>query len=248
LFAGGRLGTGFNPVIGPVEIQVDQKDVEKAKELLSQIEHGEFELSETDAIDDHVQKSEYSPTKRHKVKGLLMGIVIGIILSGIAFYIYDYRERHFSGVLKYDKNRDLKPDLLYTYKNGTVVREEQDRNFDGRIDLWVFYKDGSIERAESDDNFDGRVGTWYYYRNGVVTRGEIDANFDNKPEIIEEFTNGVLSAMSWYHESSRNLWKKAYFVGGIKKEEYIDLNYDGTFDIKMLYDSSERAIRTDSLR
>ena len=37
LFAGGRLGTGFNPVIGPVQIQVDEKDVEKAKDLFSQV-------------------------------------------------------------------------------------------------------------------------------------------------------------------------------------------------------------------
>jgi hypothetical protein len=43
LFAAGRLGTGFNPAIGPVEIQVDEKDVEKAKELLTQTEEGEFE-------------------------------------------------------------------------------------------------------------------------------------------------------------------------------------------------------------
>ena len=247
LFAGGRLGSGFNPVIGPVEIQVDEKDAEKAKDLLSQIEQGEFKLSETDAIDDHTEQSEYSPAKKYKVKGLLMGFTIGIFVSAIAFYLYDYREKHFSGVLKYDRNRDLKPDLFYTYKNGTVVSEEEDRNFDGKIDLWIFYKDGNIDRAQSDNNFDGRVDTWYYYKNGVATRVEIDTNFDNKPEIIEECTNGVLSAMSWYHESSRNLWKKAYYVGGIKKEEYIDKDYDGSFDIKIIYDSSERVIRTDSL-
>jgi len=49
LFAGGRLGMGFNPVIGPVAIQVDEKDVEKAKDLLNQVEQGNFELSESDS-------------------------------------------------------------------------------------------------------------------------------------------------------------------------------------------------------
>jgi antitoxin component YwqK of YwqJK toxin-antitoxin module len=247
LFAGGRLGTGFNPVIGPVEIQVDEKDVEKAKGLLSQIEQGEFELSETDTIYNHAEKCEDSAAKKHKVKGLLKGIIIGVLVSAIAFYLYYYKEKHFSGVLKYDLNKDLKPDLFYIYKNGVIVRFEEDRNFDGKIDRWDFYKDGTIDRGESDDDFDGRVDTWFYYKNGVVTRVEIDTNFDNKPEIIEDYTNGVLSEKSWYHESSRNLWKRAYFVGGIMKEQYIDQDFDGTFDIKIIYDSSERPIKTDSL-
>lgn len=247
LFAGGRLGTGFNPVIGPVEIQVDEKDVEKAKDLLSQIEQGEFELSETDTIYNYAEKSEDSAAKKHKVKGLLKGIIIGVLVSAIAFYLFYYREKHFSGVLRYDLNKDSKPDLVYTYKNGVIVRFEEDRNFDGKIDMWDFYKDGTVDRGESDDDFDGRVDTWFYYKNGVVNRVEIDTNFDNKPEIIEDYTNGVLSKKSWYHESSRNLWKGAYFVGGIMREQYIDQDYDGTFDIKIIYDSSERPIKTDSL-
>lgn len=55
LFAGGRLGTGFNPVIGTVKIQVDENDVEKAKELLKQIEKGEFELLEGGADHNHAE-------------------------------------------------------------------------------------------------------------------------------------------------------------------------------------------------
>jgi antitoxin component YwqK of YwqJK toxin-antitoxin module len=272
LFAGGRLGTGFNPVIGPVEIQVDEKDVEKAKELLKQIEEGEFELSETDRVDDkydHAEKPEDRAAKKQKVKSLLKGIIIGVLVSAIAFYVYYYREKHFSGVLRDDLNKDSKDDLFYTYKNGVIVRVEEDRNFDGKIDRWDYYKDGTLDRGVSDDDFDGRFDTKVSYKNGVLDRNEmdtnfghkiieqyrygvldrieIDTNFDDSPEIIEEYRNGALSAKSWYHESSRNLWKKAYFVGGIKKEEHIDQNYDGTFDTKIIYDSSERPIKIDSL-
>jgi hypothetical protein len=35
LFALGRVGSGFNPVVGPVEIQVNKDDEAKAKELLA---------------------------------------------------------------------------------------------------------------------------------------------------------------------------------------------------------------------
>jgi antitoxin component YwqK of YwqJK toxin-antitoxin module len=271
LFAGGRLGTGFNPAIGPVQIQVDEKDVEKAKELLKQIEEGEFEQLETDVKDEHLDKSEDHAPKRNTFKNLLKGIVIGILISAMAFYVYYYREKRFSGVLKDDRNKDSKPDLIYTYKNGAVVMVEEDRNFDGKIDLWLFYKDGSEDRSVSDDDFDGRFDTTFYYKNGVLIRSEIDTNvhnrpkiieeykngvldrieidtnFDDKPEIIEEYRAGVLSAQSWYHELSRSLWKKAYFVGGVKKEEYIDQDYDGTLDIKIIYDLSERPIKTVSL-
>jgi len=37
LFALGRIGSGFNPVVGPVEIQVNQEDERKAKELLADL-------------------------------------------------------------------------------------------------------------------------------------------------------------------------------------------------------------------
>jgi len=248
LFAGGRLGTGFNPVIGPVEIQVDEKDVEKAKELLSQMEQGKFELPETDTVYNHGGKSEDSASKAHKPKGLLKGIIIGVLASAIAFYLYDYKEKHFSGVREYDLNKDSRPDLFYSYKNGSIERVDEDRNYDGKIDSWGFYKDATVERGESDDDFDGRVDTRYYYKNGIVTRGETDTNFDNKAEIIEEYTHGVLSTKSWYDESSHILWKKAYFVGGIMREEYIDQDYDGTFKTKIIYGSSERPVKTHSIR
>jgi hypothetical protein len=247
LFAGGRLGTGYNPVIGPVEIQVDEKDVEKAKELLNQIEKGEFENLETDAEYDHAEKVEDSGAKRHSFRDLFIGVIIGVLISVIGIIVYNYRKEHFSGVVKYDLNKDSKPDLFYYYKNEVIVRVEQDRNFDGKIDLWNFYKDGSLDHGVSDNNFDGIVDTWFNFRNGLLAQFEIDTNSDNKPEIIEYFTNEVLSEKVWIDESSRKIWKRALFDSGIMKEEYIDQDYDGTFDIKIIYDSSERPIKTLSL-
>ena len=34
LFAGGRIGTGFNPGVGPIQLQVPAEDARTAKELL----------------------------------------------------------------------------------------------------------------------------------------------------------------------------------------------------------------------
>jgi hypothetical protein len=247
LFAGGRLGTGFNPIIGSIEIQVDEKDVEKAKELLKQIEKSEFELLESDAHYNHAEKVEESGTKRHNFKSLLIGVMIGVLISVIGFIVYDYREKHRSGFVEYDLNKDSKPDLFYHYKNGVIVKVEQDRNFDGKIDLWEFYKDGDLNHGVSDNNFDGVVDTWFNFKNGLLAQIEIDTNSDNKPEIIEYYTNGVLSEKVWIDESFRKIWKRALYDSGVMREEYIDRDYDGTFDIKIIYDSSERPIKTHSL-
>jgi len=139
LFAGGRLGTGFNPVIGPIKIQVDEKDAEKAKELLRQIEQGEFERPETDAS-IQAEEIEGSESKGRSFKNIVIGILIGILISGAGFTVYNYTHKHFSGVAKYDQNKDSKPDLLYYYENGILVKSEEDRNFDGKMDAWEFYK------------------------------------------------------------------------------------------------------------
>jgi len=37
LFAGGRIGTGFNPVVGPVQLQVPADDVEEATAILREL-------------------------------------------------------------------------------------------------------------------------------------------------------------------------------------------------------------------
>ncbi|MGZ3605162.1 MAG: putative signal transducing protein [Thermodesulfobacteriota bacterium] len=244
LFAGGRLGTGFNPVIGAAKIQVDENDVEKAKELLKQIEKGEFELLEGGADHDHAEKIEGGSARKHTLRYLLTGFMIGVLVSALGFMVYDYREKHLSGVVKYDLNKDSKPDCFYYYENGAIVKVEQDRNFDGKIDLWYFYKDGDLHHGVSDNNFDGIVDTWFNFKNGVLTQIEIDTNSDNKAEIIESYTNGVLSAKVWIHERSRRIWKKALYDGGVMREEYIDQDYDGASDIKITYDSSERPIKT----
>ncbi len=246
LFAGGRLGTGFNPVIGPVKIQVDEQDAEKAKELLRQIEHGKFELPETETS---IKAEEVEPSriKGHDFKNIVIGILIGILISVAAFIVYDYKQKHLSGVSKYDRNKDSKPDLIFYYENRVLVKTEEDRNFDGRMDAWYFYKDRIVDHGSEDNNFDGVAETWFKYKNGVLVRLEIDTNSDNKPEIIEYYTNGVISEKLWIHESNRKPWKRALFEGGIMGEEYIDRDYDGTFDIKTSYDSSERPIKTESL-
>jgi len=226
----------------PVQFQVDEKDVDKAREILNQMEGGNFELLETAAKNDFPREIEVRATEKYGSKGLIKGILIGFSISAIVFLFYDYKQKHLSGAVEYDLNKDSKPDHFYYYKNGTVVSDEIDRNFDGKIDIWHFYKDGVRDRGESDDDFDRVVDTRYYYNSGILDRVEIDTNHDNKPEIVEYYKNEIISQKWWYHESSRIVWKRVFFVNGIREEEYVDQDFDGTFDVKILDNSAERPI------
>lgn len=229
----------------PVQIQVDEKDEEEAREILKQMES---ELSEGDVKNKYAKEVKDTVAGKHTSKGLIKGIFIGIFISVAVFLLYDHRQKHFSGVVEYDLNNDSKPDSFYHYENGELIKEEEDRNFDGKIDLWYFYKAGYLDRGESDDDFDGKVDTWYYFKNRQLIRIETDTNFDSKPEIISHFKNGIRTEEVWYHETSRVPWKKALFVNGLKQEEYIDQDYDGEFDIKIVYNSSERPIKIIQLK
>ncbi len=230
------------PVL-PVQFQVNEKDAEKAREILNQIEDGDFDLQDSDVKNVYAKEIEDKATDKRTSGGLIKGIIIGVFISAILFSIYEYNEykqRHRSGVVEYDLNKDSKPDDFYYYKNGTLVSNEIDRNFDGRIDFWLFYKDGIRDRGESDDDFDGIVDNRYYYKSGMLDRVEIDTNNDNEPEMVEYYKNDIISQKWWYHESSRVIWKRVFFVRGIREEEYVDQDYDGAFDIKIVYNFSER--------
>ena len=229
------------PVL-PVQFQVNEKDAEKAREILNQIEENNFELVESDVKNVYAKEIEDKATGKRTSGGLIKGIIIGIFISAILFVFYEYNQRHLSGVVKYDLNKDSKPDDFYYYKNGTLVNVEIDRNSDGKIDFWFFYKDGVRERGESDDDFDGVVDNRYYYKSGKLDRVEIDTNNDKEPEIVEYYKNEIMTQEWWYHESSRIIWKRVFFVKGIREEEYVDQDYDGAFDIRIVYNSSGRPI------
>ena len=239
-------GSQYPPL--PVQFLVNEKDVEKAREILNQMEKSNFELIESDVKNVYTKEIEDKATGKRTSGGLIKGIIIGIFISAILFFIYEYKQRHRSGVVEYDLNKDSKPDWFYYYKNGTIVNEEADRNFDGKIDLWYFYKDGIRDRGESDNDFDGVVDNRFYYKSGMLDRVEIDTNNDKEPEIVEYYKNEIISQEWWYHESSRIIWKRVFFVKGIREEEYVDQDYDGAFDIRIVYNSSGRPINIIQLK
>jgi len=252
LYGAGRFGTGFNPIFGPVEIQVDEKDSERATELLNLIEEDKFRQDQVSTETEDEEESKQDRTGRHsngRSKGIFIGFIIGVLISGLGVFAIYYSQKHYTGVKASTIKKDSRPAHFYTYENGVIQKIEWDRNFDGKKDVFYLYKNGILDRGYSDNNFDGIEETSYFYDQYEFThRVEIDTNHDNKPEIIEYYNDGVLWKKIWYHESSRVKWKEATFSAGVMETEYVDTDYDGNFDVKIVYNSSERPISSMSLR
>jgi len=247
LFAGGRLGTGFNPVVGPVQIQVDQNDAEYAKQLLQQIEESEFEESDNDVDEtdyEYFKEESHHATSSLGITNLVKGLLIGALITGAVFFLYNWKQKHISGIVEYDLNKDSKSDVFYSYEKGAIVKTEHDRNFDGQIDDWGFYVNGFIDHSESDNNFDGSIDTWGTYINGIVTQIDVDINNDNEPDMTEYYDHGVFTEKELLNTSRKIIHKRAFYKLGVKYEEFIDEDLDGKFDKKITYDHFEKPVST----
>ena len=249
LFGGGRIGTGFNPIVGPVQIQVDEQKATLAKRLLSEIEETEaFGSDDYGDVDEDVSERVTSPrTEFRSFIIFSMGLLVGILIASVGFYYYSYNRGNKSGVVRYDENNDSKPDVFYKYENGQLLQLDRDRNFDEKIDSRTFYENELPKRGESDDNFDGEIETELFYENGLIDRVEIDTNLNLEPEIIEYYTNGVLDEKIWINEELKTEWKEVKYEGGIKRIERIDNDFDGRFDIKNTYNTSGRMIKSEKI-
>jgi hypothetical protein len=246
LFGGGRIGTGFNVLVGPVQVQVDEKHAQWARELLSDLEASE--VSEPDQYEEDIEDRSdevLTPVPNPRCSNrFFLGLMIGVLIAGAGFFYYSYSQNNRSGIIEYDRNNDSQADLFYKYEKGRLIEVDQDRNFDGKNDHWTEYESDIAARGESDDDFDGLIETAVFYENGLIDRVEIDANLDSDPEIIEYYTNDVLDEMVYFHERTHKRWKEVKYAAGIIKEELIDTDHDGDFDLQNIYNASGRLIGT----
>lgn len=254
LFGAGRLGLGGNPVAGPVQIQVAQQDAARAGELIRHLKEGN-EMPVDDENDEWNEPESPKPVVSYQVtrpvsgmSGFLKGLLVGLLVAGAVFFIYDWRQRYYSGTYEYDFNNDSKMDAYYTYEKGVLVKYESDRNFDGKIDNWTFYAGGLANRAESDEDFDGRIDSWWKSQDDNISQAEIDTNRDNKPDVTEYYKHGVLAEQQWLETAQSKVFKKTLYQNGVKREELIDEDLDGKFDRKVTYDYLERPVFSDSLQ
>ena len=248
LFGAGQIGTGYNTIVGVPEIQVSLSDADDAKKLIGHIEDDTLNDVDNSAhsSEEDYERDMVGAESTKKYSNLVIGILIGLTISGIAFFFYDRHQKNMSGDFRYDLNKDSKTDVIHTYENGKLTKVVSDRNFDGKMDEWNFYENDIPTRGESDDNFDGEIDTWYIYKYGLLNQVDIDLNSDENIDIVEFYKNGVLNRREWYNKD-KVLTKKENFERGLKKNTYQDTNADGKFDYKSTYNLFEDLIETEKL-
>jgi len=195
-----------------------------------------------------------------KSSSVLFGILLGAVVTSCCwwFYIHRYDNRAFK---EYGKSG--KVIAIHHHKTHLI---EADRNGDGKLDEWLHYKDGRISNIEADDNFDGKIDRWTTYSNDFDSFVKQDSNFDGKPDIEWVYLNGVLSQVRrdldfngvfdsitqckngqpFIEEVRPNgtnvVFIRRVFRDGVLKEEWIDEDMDGNFDLKKEFDPMGKEI------
>jgi len=185
-----------------------------------------------------------------KSSSVFFGILLGAVVTSCCwwFYIHRYDNRAFE---EYGKSGKI---IAIHYNKSHLI--EEDRNGDGRPDEWLRYKNGRISQIDADDNFDGKVDRWATYSNDFDSVVKQDSNFDGKPDIKWVYVRGVLSQVRrdldfngvfdgitqckngqpFIEEirpnSANVVFIRRVFKDGVLKEEWIDEDMDGNFDLK----------------
>jgi hypothetical protein len=213
-----------------VQLLINSSDEQAARSILNEI--------------DSEQSSKQVPEPTKTKKGTTM-LVIGFLLIGVWLgYFMSSKVREYrtaSGqsrdMIEVDTNGDGKPDIFYYYTNRQLILVEADRNYDGIIDAWHHYNNGKIVSSEYDDNFDGKLDAWAKYENDNNYVVEVDTDFNGISDSTIYYANQLQSRRDWHPNGSTIIVKREIFKNGNKQQEYIDLDKDGRFDIRVDFDA-----------
>jgi len=213
-----------------VQLLINAADEQAARNILNEI--------------DYAQSSKQVPGPTITKKGttilvvgfLLIGVWLGYYLSSKA-RVYRAAARGSTEMIEADTNGDSKPDIFYYYRDNQLIRAEADRNYDGIIDVWNYYNNGKIVSSEYDDNFDGKLDTWAKYQNDNNYEAEVDTDYNGIADATIFFANQLQARRDWHPNGSPIIVKREIFKNGNKQQEYIDLDKNGKFDIRVDFDA-----------
>lgn len=210
-----------------VQLLVNPDAEQKAKNILSEIES------------DQASKQAVERKKTSNGRGVFfMGFfLLGLAAGYLLFTNFDKVRKTSRDVIETDTNGDGKPDIFSYYRNNKLLRIENDRDYDGVIDAWHRYNDNRIANSEYDDNFDGKIDGWADYENENDFKLKIDSDFNGKPDATVYVVHQLEARVDWQPNGSSIIVKREVFENAIKKEEFIDSDRDGNFDLKLIFDS-----------
>jgi predicted Fe-Mo cluster-binding NifX family protein len=220
---------------GGVRLLVMSEDRESAEKVLSEMEAEESGKAE-----------QQEPPEDRKAKKLSSVLMVGLFFLGLAagyFLLPELVDRStYTGMEKRDRNEQGKPGRYYHYVNGQLTRVEEDRNYDGKPDAWYKYVAGRLRSSTHDNNFDGDPDVWITYKDGFNYVERVDTDFDGKPDVTIFYVNGMRQREDWHPHDSAIIERRQLYENGVLKEELVDTERKGHFDLKITYDPYGRQV------
>lgn len=210
-----QLGTG-------VRLQVAAADVRLAQSILAEVD--------AEAAEKPLRPP---PTMKSALWSVFfLGIVVGVLFTGLYFRHQQNQEKIVNDTLSYDNNNDGVDDEFLYHRNGSLVKSHEDRNFDGKPDAWHYYENDELVRSEFDDNFDGKVDTWTIYSGRYDYKTKYDNDFDGTPDVTTFVKAGIQQRTDWHPGNAKTVSRRTIFKDGLQSEEFVDTDQDGQFDRK----------------
>jgi hypothetical protein len=183
---------------------------------------------ETIAAEAAAARPRPSPFHWVPVAVYSLGLLFAGLLTGFLLTAYGYLDgasswfhSRFELGVRYDRNRDGKPDLVdYHGPDQKVLRVEEDNNFDGKADSWWYYRWGNLIRGEYDLDFDGVVDKWSEFEHGIFVGSGTDTDGDGKPDVFSLYAHGVLSEIDW-KPGGKGLNRREVYAKGVLREVWV---------------------------
>ncbi len=231
-----------------VRLLAKPEDQPEAEQILAEIEAEDSEqiFAEIEAQDsERVERPETQEECKKGHTGLILfvgGALLGFIIGYFSASKPSLRKGNYTGVIQRDRNSQGKPGRSYYYTDGILARTEVDRNYDDKPDEWYKFVANKVRSATLDNNFDGKPDVRITYKDEFNHVEKVDTDFDGTPDATMHFVNGLLNKVDWHPHDSSIIERRQIFEYGILKEELVDTDLDGIFDVKITYDRYERPI------
>lgn len=141
--------------------------------------------------------------------------------------------------IRYDRNKDGKPDTWATMDGLRVVRIEIDEDGDGKVDRWEHYQPGKhpgvsgvLERVEVATRHDGHISRREFLQDGVLARIEEDTDNDGATDKWESYKDQALTLveLDTEHRGKPNR-RLVYGRGGALERVEVDPDGSGRFRV-----------------
>jgi hypothetical protein len=237
-----------------IEVRVQLRDLERAKEILADFEAEKPEVDAETA--ERAGATPGAPAEAGSVPRawsagqkawlwFLAGLGLGVAITTAILLDSDTGSPgSHTGTTERDLDGDGRTDEWVYWVRDHYERMERDRNSDGKVDQWYYYQGDVHSRYEEDANFDGKADLWLEFLHDLPATSRVDTDFNGQADVTYHFSRGVTFRADWADQDSGKLWKRASFRNGYIFEELIDTDRNGAFDTKVTYDAFANPIQT----